>query len=242
MGAFCCVCLFNLVVCFSLRCSSGSTTGITTLSCPNCSTRWASLCPAGSAKNWSTAGSGTAAGAHSSAHRTTAQLCRETPGLAWPRLLKIPNIFVKEVATWKEDLVKTADNSGQNHSPPRWTGSRRGWWGEQEDGCFQQLMVLVLPSPPGPPAGVIQDSRQEGKTLQTTAVFDTHYSSSSNLFTGIVSWKANCCHKFTQLGRGGGREMTRSTFITADSDRAAAFNGNECRQDDIDEMNDMQTQ
>lgn len=44
--------------------------------------------------------------------RTTAQLCRETPDLAWPRLLKIPHLFVKEVvAIRKEDLVKAADNS-----------------------------------------------------------------------------------------------------------------------------------
>lgn len=76
---------FTLVVCFSLRRSSGSTTGITTLSCPKCSTGWASLCPVGSAKNWSTAGSGTAAGAHSSAHRTTAQLF-SFAGRLWPHV------------------------------------------------------------------------------------------------------------------------------------------------------------
>ena len=60
-----------LFVCFSPRASSGSTIGITTLSCPSCSTGWVSRCPAGSEKSWSTPGSRTTEGAHSSAHWTT---------------------------------------------------------------------------------------------------------------------------------------------------------------------------
>lgn len=124
--AFFCGCFLNLMVCFSLRRSSGSTTGITTLSCPNCSTGWASLCPAGSAKNWSTAGSGTAAGAHSFAQWTTDQLCRET-GLAWPKRLKIPNICEGRCnmkGRFRQDCwqLQTKPQSSQMNR------LKKGWW------------------------------------------------------------------------------------------------------------------
>lgn len=60
-----CVNSSDPILCFSRRCSSGSTIGITTLSCPSCSTEWVSLCPAGSEKSWSTPGSSTSGGDHS---------------------------------------------------------------------------------------------------------------------------------------------------------------------------------
>lgn len=53
---------------FSPRRSSGNTTGITTLSCPSCSTGWVSRCPAGSERSWSTPGSSASAEVHSCAH------------------------------------------------------------------------------------------------------------------------------------------------------------------------------
>lgn len=134
------VCLFGFVfivfVCFSLRRSSGNTTGNTTLSCPSCSTRWVSLCPAGSAKNWSTAGSGTAAGAHSSAHttETTAQLGRETLASPGPNCWR-SQIVVKEVAIWKDNLGKTADDSRLKRRLSRWKE------GKKEGGVSKKMVA-----------------------------------------------------------------------------------------------------
>ena len=100
---------------------------------------------------------------------------------------------------------------------------KKGGGGEQEDGCFQQLMVL--PSPPGLAQGR-PGQQAGGKTLERTAVFDNHYSSSSHLFSYLErqTVAATFC--------------SSSTFITAGSDRVAAFNGKELQQDESDGMNE----
>lgn len=106
-------------VSLSRRGSSGSTIGITTSSCPSCSTGWVSRCPAGSEKSWSTPGSSTAGGDHSSTHWTTAPRCWGTLA-EWPEMLKIPNSFDWNIWRFEEGMP----NSKLNCDLPKWTGQQ----------------------------------------------------------------------------------------------------------------------
>lgn len=127
---------------FSLRRSSGSTTGITTLSCPSCSTGWVSRCPAGSEKSWSTPGSSMSGGSsqpHALNHSSTLQ------GEHWPsgpKCLKIPNILERDSSMRR--VMGRIRNLNLNHNLLMRTGNEWIRGGEGSRVAFSNWWVLRL--------------------------------------------------------------------------------------------------